>query len=88
VLLRVPSRVCRHRWCAYQEGLRLDSAGVVLRDAHVLALVLLLQVVGDQVARVLLDGPAENRGRCYNISFFLILFLAFIFLKYERDNAC
>ena len=46
---------------AHQFGLHFNSSGVVLSDAPVLALVLLLQVVGDQVAGVLLDRPTERK---------------------------
>ena len=45
----------------YQKRFRFNSSGVVLGDADVLALVLLLEVIGDQVARVLFDCPSENR---------------------------
>ena len=41
-----------------QKRFRFDSSGVVLRDANVLALVLLLQVVRDQMPSVLLDRPS------------------------------
>ena len=47
----------------HQFSLRFNSSGVVLRDADVLALVLPLQVVGDQVAGVLLDGPTGKERK-------------------------
>ena len=47
----------------HQFSLSFNSSGVVLRDADVLALVLPLQVVGDQVAGVLLDGPTGKERK-------------------------